>query len=41
MPAHLVITVLEGHGEGIEVPEDGSSRCEPLRSQDHIIAGEG
>jgi hypothetical protein len=36
-----VITVPEGHGEGIKILEDGSQRCEPLCSQDHIVASEG
>jgi hypothetical protein len=40
-PAHLVITVPKGHGEGAEVLEDGSQRREPLCSQDHIVANEG
>jgi len=40
LPAHLVVAFPEGHGEGAEVPQDGPEGREPLRTQDHIVAGE-
>lgn len=40
VPEHHVVVVPERHGEGAQIPKDLSSWCQPLSTEDNIVAGQ-
>ena len=39
-PSHPVISVLEGHGECAEIPEDRAKGGQPLGAEDDVVTGQ-